>query len=77
MGMVALVSALALFLIPSQPMEKGQRMPRLDGHHRPIAGEDDYLPVCSCLDGHGLGIIMTLPLRIEYLSGERRSPFNQ
>ena len=69
MGMVALVSALTLFLIPSQPLEKGQRMHGLLDTIDLLREDRLFASMLIAWMVMGMGIIMTLPLRIEYLSG--------
>ena len=70
MGMVALASALTLFLIPSDPIEKGIRTHGLLDSFILLKKDRLFASMLFAWMIMGLGIIMTLPLRIEYLGGE-------
>ncbi len=70
MGMVALASSLALFLIPSEPIEKGNRTQGLLDSLLLLKEDRLFANMLLAWMIMGLGIIMTLPLRIEYLGGE-------
>ncbi len=69
MGVVALASALALSLIPSQPLGKGKRTHGLIDSLVLLKEDRLFASMLLAWMIMGLGIIMTLPLRIEYLSG--------
>lgn len=70
MGMVSLASALALFLIPSQPIKKGKHTQGLMDSLDLLKEDRLFASMLLAWMIMGLGIIMTLPLRIEYLGGE-------
>jgi len=70
MGMVSLASALALFLIPSQPIKKGKHTQGLIDSLDLLKEDRLFASMLLAWMIMGLGIIMTLPLRIEYLGGE-------
>ena len=70
MGMVSLASALALFLIPSQPIKKGRHTQGLMDSLNLLKEDRLFASMLLAWMIMGLGIIMTLPLRIEYLGGE-------
>ena len=70
MGMVSLASALALFLIPSQPIKKGKHTQGLMDSLDLLIEDRLFASMLLAWMIMGLGIIMTLPLRIEYLGGE-------
>ena len=70
MGLVALSSALALFLIPSDPIEKGKNTQGLLNSLALLKEDRLFASMLLAWMIMGLGIIMTLPLRIEYLGGE-------
>ena len=70
MGMVSLASALALFLIPSKPIEKGKYTHGLIDSLDLLKEDRLFASMLLAWMIMGLGIIMTLPLRIEYLGGE-------
>ncbi len=70
MGMVSLASALALFLIPSQPIKKGKHTQGLMDSLNLLKEDRLFASMLLAWMIMGLGIIMTLPLRIEYLGGE-------
>ena len=70
MGMVALSSALTLLLIPSDPIEKGIRTHGLLDSFILLKKDRLFASMLFAWMIMGLGIIMTLPLRIEYLGGE-------
>ena len=70
MGMVSLASALALFLIPSQPIKKGKHTQGLMDSLDLLKEDRLFASMLIAWMIMGLGIIMTLPLRIEYLGGE-------
>ena len=70
MGMVSLASALALFLIPSQPIKKGRHSQGLLDSLNLLKEDRLFASMLLAWMIMGLGIIMTLPLRIEYLGGE-------
>ena len=70
MGMVSLASALALFLIPSQPIKKGKHTQGLMDSLDLLKEDRLFASMLFAWMIMGLGIIMTLPLRIEYLGGE-------
>jgi hypothetical protein len=69
MGMVSLGSAITLYLIPSQPIEKGQRTYGLIDSLTSLKEDRLFAHMLLAWMVMGLGIIMTLPLRIEYLGG--------
>ena len=70
MGVVSLASALALFLIPSQPIKKGKHTQGLIYSLHLLKEDRLFASMLLAWMIMGLGIIMTLPLRIEYLGGE-------
>ena len=70
MGMVSLASAFALFLIPSQPIKKGKHTQGLIDSLDLLKEDRLFASMLLAWMIMGLGIIMTLPLRIEYLGGE-------
>jgi len=70
MGIVSLASALALFLIPSQPIKKGKHTQGLIDSLDLLKEDRVFASMLLAWMIMGLGIIMTLPLRIEYLGGE-------
>ena len=70
MGMVSLASSLALFLIPSQPIKKGKHTQGLMDSLNLLKEDRLFASMLLAWMIMGLGIIMTLPLRIEYLGGE-------
>ena len=70
MGMVSLASALALFLIPSEPIQPGKKNQGLIDSLRLLKEDRLFTSMLLAWMIMGLGIIMTLPLRIEYLGGE-------
>ena len=69
MGLVSLGSATALFLIPSQPIRKGERAHGLWDSFVLLKEDRLFASMLLAWMIMGLGIIMTLPLRIEYLGG--------
>ena len=69
MGLVALGSATALFLIPSQPIAKGKRTSGIIDSLFLLKEDRLFASMLLAWMIMGLGIIMTLPLRIEYLGG--------
>ena len=69
MALVSLGSAVALFLIPSQPITKGNRNPGLLDSLKLLKEDRLFASMLLAWMVMGLGIIMTLPLRVEYLSG--------
>jgi hypothetical protein len=71
MGLVALGSATALFLIPSQPIGKGKRTSGIIDSLFLLKEDRLFASMLLAWMIMGLGIIMTLPLRIEYLGGDR------
>ena len=70
MGAVALASSLVFFLIPSAPIEKGNRAQGLLNSLVLLKEDRLFASMLLAWMIMGLGIIMTLPLRIEYLGGE-------
>jgi hypothetical protein len=70
MGMVSLASALALFLIPAEPIQPGKKSQGLIDSLRLLKEDRLFTSMLLAWMIMGLGIIMTLPLRIEYLGGE-------
>ena len=69
MGLVSLGSATALFLIPSEPIAKGKRAHGLLDSLELLKEDRLFASMLLAWMIMGLGIIMTLPLRIEYLGG--------
>lgn len=69
MSLVSLGCAVALFLIPSQPIEKGVRTHGLMDSLFILKEDRLFASMLLAWMIMGLGIIMTLPLRIEYLGG--------
>ncbi len=69
MAVFSLSSAVALFLIPSQPIERGQRTQGLFDSFNLLREDRLFASMLIAWMVMGLGIIMTLPLRVEYLSG--------
>jgi len=70
MGIVSLVSGLALFLIPSEPIQSGKKSQGLIDSLWLLKEDRLFTSMLLAWMIMGLGIIMTLPLRIEYLVGE-------
>ena len=70
MGMVSLASALALFSDSSEPIKKGIRTQGLIDSLNLLKEDRLFASMLLAWMIMGLGIIMTLPLRIEYLGGE-------
>ena len=73
MGIVSLASALALFLIPSQPIKNGKHTQGLLDSLDLLKEDPLFASMLFAWMIMGLGIIMTLPLRIEYLEGKTGS----
>jgi len=69
MALVSLSSALALYLIPSHPIEKRQRAYGVMDSLATLKEDRLFANMLLAWMVMGLGIIMTLPLRIEYLGG--------
>lgn len=69
MGLVALGSATTLYLIPSQPIGKGKRTSGIIDSLLLLKEDRLFASMLLAWMIMGLGIIMTLPLRIEYLGG--------
>jgi MFS family permease len=69
MALVSLSSALALYVIPSQPIDKGQRAYGVMDSLATLKEDRLFASMLLAWMVMGLGIIMTLPLRIEYLGG--------
>lgn len=69
MASISVLSALALYLIPSQPIQRGQRTYGLIDSLTALKEDRLFANMLLAWMVMGLGIIMTLPLRIEYLSG--------
>ena len=69
MSLVSLASAILLYLIPSQPIEKSQRTYGLLDSLTLLKEDRLFSQMLFAWMVMGLGIIMTLPLRIEYLGG--------
>jgi MFS family permease len=69
MALVSVSSALALYLIPSQPIEKGQGAYGIMDSLATLKEDRLFASMLLAWMVMGLGIIMTLPLRIEYLGG--------
>ncbi len=70
MGLVALGSSVALFLIPSDPIEKGKSTHGLMDSFALLREDRLFASMLLAWMIMGMGIIMTLPLRIEYLGGD-------
>jgi MFS family permease len=69
MALVSLSSAFALYVIPSQPIDKGQRAYGVMDSLAALKEDRLFASMLLAWMVMGLGIIMTLPLRIEYLGG--------
>jgi MFS family permease len=71
MALVSLGSALALILIPSDPIPKGTRNHGFLDSIKLLKEDPLFASMLFAWMVMGLGIIMTLPLRVEYLSGNK------